>query len=138
MEAFLSVKRMLAVSWVYLVVLTVGTWIFGSWTFAWAVMAGGLISIGSFRVSLKDMTAFVKRLPVGQEQADGKERGRKGTKGLILKFWLRLLVIAVVLAGLIRFGNINIFGLILGLTTVVFSITFTAIDAVWRYYFSRR
>ncbi len=35
-------------------------------------------------------------------------------------------------------GFRNVFGLILGLTTVVFTVTMSAITVVWRYYFSRR
>ena len=129
---------MLAMSWVYLALLTAGSWILGSWSFAWAVLAGGVISVGSFWIAQKDVIAFVDSLSVDQEQTNEKDIGKKSKKGFVLKFWLRIIVIGIVLLGLIRFGDINVFGLILGLTTVVFSVTFTAAGAAWRYYFSRR
>jgi len=133
----LSLKRMLALSWVYLVILAGGSWVMSSWSFAWAVLAGGVISIASFFLSYRDVERFFKKmLESNQEQL--AEKARKINKGLIVKFWLRLLVIGVVLFVLIKYSNINILGLILGLTTVVFTITFSALGGVWGYYFSRR
>ncbi len=63
---------------------------------------------------------------------------KKSKKGFILKFWLRLFLIGLVLFFLIKSSGINVFGLILGLTTVVFTVTLSALTVVWRYYFSRR
>ena len=44
----------------------------------------------------------------------------------------------MVLLLLIASSAVNVFGLILGLTTVVFTITLSALGVVWGYYFSRR
>lgn len=135
----LSLKRMLAASWGYLAVLTLGSWVAYSWSFAWAVLAGGIISITSFLVAYRDMTALFDSVTAGREQPEaGLEKTKQSKKGFILKFWLRIVLIGVVLFLLIRWGNINVFGLILGLTTVVFTIIITALGVVWRYYFSRR
>jgi len=103
-------------SWVYLGLLVLGSWWFASWSFAWGVLAGGIVSVVSFRVSYRDVTAFIDTM-AGP---------------------LRIAVIGIVLLLLIRFGDINVFGLILGLTTVVFTITMSGLGVVWRYYFSRR
>jgi hypothetical protein len=73
-----------------------------------------------------------------EQQGQSAEKATISKKGLILKFWLRLLVIGLILFFFIRFSSINVFGLILGLTTVVFTITLSALGAVWGYYFSRR
>ena len=125
-------------SWVYLLVLTGGAWIISSWSVAWSVMAGGLISILSFVVSQKEVHAFVDSLAVDQEQTDEEDIGKKNKKGFILKFWLRIFVIGIVLLVLIKYIGVNVFGLILGLTTVVFAVTMAALGVVWKYYFSRR
>ena len=129
---------MLVMSWVYLLILVLGSWIIGSWSFAWAVLAGGIISIVSFHVSQRDVTAFMDSLVPGQEGAVEKGTIKKSKKGFILKFWFRLFLIGLVLFFLIKSSSINVFGLILGLTTVVFTVTLSAVTVVWRYYFSRR
>ena len=138
MEELLSLKKMLVMSWVYLLILVLGSWLIASWSFAWAVLAGGIISIVSFHVSQRDVTAFMDSLVPGQEGAVEKGTIKKSKKGFILKFWFRLFLIGLVLFFLIKSSNINVFGLILGLTTVVFTVTLSAVTVVWRYYFSRR
>lgn len=136
-EELLSLKKMLVMSWIYLLILVLGSWMIGSWSFAWAVMAGGIISIASFMVSQREVTTFVDSLATDPEDATGKCDIKKSKKGFIFKFWVRLLLIGFVLFLLIRYSDINVFGLILGLTTVVFTVTLSAFGVVWTY-FSRR
>lgn len=138
MEELLSLKKMLAMSWVYLLFLVLGSWLISSWSFAWGVMAGGIISIVSFWLSHRDVVAFIDSLSAVQDELAGTNSGKKSKKGFILKFWFRIFLIGLVLLLLIKGSGVNIFGLILGLTTVVFTVTLTALGAVWRYYFSRR
>ncbi len=136
MQEKLSLKRMLALSWLYLAVLVLGSWVISSWSFAWGVLVGGVLSIASFLVSYRDVMKFFEALELQQGQS--AKAGKKTKKGLILKFWLRFFLIGLVLFFFIKYSSINIFGLILGLTTVVFTITFSAVGVVWKYYFSRR
>ena len=136
MEDKLSLKRMLALSWLYLAILVIGSWVMSSWSFAWGVLVGGVISIASFLVSYREVRRFFETHELQQGQSARKSKFTK--QGLILKFWLRLLLIGLVLFFFIRFSSINVFGLILGLTTVVFTITLSALGVVWGYYFSRR
>ncbi len=136
MEDKLSLNRMLALSWLYLAILVLGSWVISSWSFAWGVLVGGVISIASFLVSSREVKRFFKTLE--QQQVRPAEKAKITKKGLILKFWLRLFLIGLVLFFFIRFSSINVFGLILGLTTVVFTITLSALGVVWGYYFSRR
>ena len=136
MEDKLSLKRMLALSWLYLAILVIGSWVMSSWSFAWGVLVGGVISIASFLVSYREVRRFFETHELQQGQSARKSKFTK--QGLILKFWLRLLLIGLVLFFFIRFSSINVFGLILGLTTVVFAITLSALGVVWGYYFSRR
>ena len=136
MEDKLSLKRMLVLSWLYLAILVIGSWVISSWSFAWGVLVGGVISIASFLVSYREVRRFFETHELQQGQSARKSKFTK--QGLILKFWLRLLLIGLVLFFFIRFSSINVFGLILGLTTVVFTITLSALGVVWGYYFSRR
>ncbi|MEJ2058069.1 MAG: ATP synthase subunit I, partial [Desulfofustis sp.] len=116
--------------------LVLGAWVISSWSFAWGVLVGGVISIASFWAAYRDILIFFKTLE--PDQLPTAATARKTKTGLMVKFWLRLLLIGLILFLFIRFGGINIFGLILGLTTVVFAITFSALGVAWQYYFSRR
>ena len=129
---------MLVLSWVYLIVLTTGAWLLHSWSFGWAVLVGGVISITSFWFSYRDLKVFLDSLVAGQQDAAPEGSTQQSKRGFILKFWLRIVVIGMVLLVLIASSAVNVFGLILGLTTVVIAITMSALGVVWRFYFSRR
>ena len=138
MEEALSLKRILVLSWVYLIVLTLGAWVLHSWSLGWAVFVGGLISITSFWFSYRDLKIFLDSLAAGQADEPRTGSVQLSKRGFILKFWLRIFVIGLVLLALIASRTVNIFGLILGLTTVVLAITMSGLGVVWRFYFSRR
>ena len=133
----MSLRKMQAMSWVYLAVLTLGAWVFHSAFFAWSVFAGGLISILSFWIAHNDITKFFGMLNVAGDVPE-KEKLKKSKSGYIIKFWVRIVIIGIVLLVLIKYKKVNIFGLILGLSTVVFTVTFTAMNATRRYFFSGR
>jgi hypothetical protein len=140
-DELMSLQKMQVLSWIYLLVLTIGSWIIFSWSFAWAVLAGGIISILSFLVSHKDVIGFIESVTPTQDGESDKKIIKKNKLGFIIKFWLRILVIGIVLGLLIWSHAIdrdNIFGLILGLSTVVFTVTFTALSVARHYLFSRR
>jgi hypothetical protein len=137
-EEVLSLKKMLAMSWLYLGVLVVGAWVLHSWTLAWAVLAGGVLSVVSFWVTYRDVAGFIEGLSGQADGTTGKNSFTAKKKGLFFKFWLRIALIGIVLLLLIKMAEINVFGLILGLTTVVFTIIVSGLGMVWRYYFSRR
>ncbi|MEE4240279.1 MAG: ATP synthase subunit I [Desulfopila sp.] len=136
----ISLKKIQVAGWVYLLILTVGSWMIVSWSFAWAVLAGGIISIVSFMMSHRDVGGFIETLAATRnvENDNDTKKVKKSKTGFILKFWFRIGVIGVVLFLLIRSGETNVFGLILGLSTVVFTITFMAVSVARRYFFSGR
>ena len=134
----MSLQTMRSICWVVLAVLTLGSFFFVSTSFAWSVLAGGVISNISFLISQKDIMGFVESVTFYPELEDRKAQADQGQKGYILKFWLRIAIIGVVLLFLIKSGVVNIFGLILGLSTVVLAITFVSLDVIRRYYSSRR
>ena len=133
----MSLHRMQVMSWVYLAVLTLGAWVFHSAFFAWSVFAGGVLSILSFWVSHNDVTRFFGTLAATTPLSE-KEKVKRGRIGYIVKFWVRIAIIGIVLLVLIKYKKANIFGLILGLSTVVFTVTVTAVNVARRYYFSGR
>ena len=142
-EEFISLQKMQTVSWFYLLILTLGSWWVMSWSFAWGVLAGGVISILSFMSSHKDVMNFVDSLtPETEEESQGDQEKKEGSvrtkTGFILRFWLRILVIGILLLLLIKVAKVNVFGLIIGLSTMVFTITFTAVSVARRYLFGSK
>jgi len=133
----MSLHKMQVMSWVYLAVLALGAWIFHSAFFAWSVLVGGIISILSFWVSHNDVARFFGSLTATAPIPE-KEKVKKSRVGYIVKFWVRIVIIGIVLLVLIKYKKVNIFGLILGLSTVVFTVTVTAVNVAWRYFFSGR
>ncbi|MEK6200898.1 MAG: ATP synthase subunit I [Desulfobulbaceae bacterium] len=144
-DELVSLRKVQVLSWVCLVVLCGGAWIFFSWSIAWSVAIGGILSIGSFMLTHKDVAHFMKSLdsPEEGEVKEGEEKAQKkalkvGKTRYIIKFWLRLAIIGLVLLILIQSGKVNIFGLLVGLSTVVFTITLTTVGAAGRYIISSR
>lgn len=133
-----SLQRMQLVGWVYLIALTVGAGVAVSWGMAWSVFAGGVISITSFMVSKRGLSKFFDTLPTQGDEVTSLGRETFNKSGYLLRFWLRIAIIGVVLLLLLKSGSVNVFGLILGLSTVVFTVTFTALSVVKHYYFSGR
>jgi hypothetical protein len=136
-DDIISLRKMQAAGWVYLVILTAGSWMIVSWAFAWAVFAGGVISILSFVVSRRDVVGFFETISLAPVEEE-KKQVKKSKVGFLIKFWFRIGIIGIVLLLLIKSGKANVFGLILGLSTVVFTITFTALSVAKRYFFSGR
>jgi len=134
----LSLQKMQVVSWALLAVLTLGSAVVVSLSFSGSVFIGGLISICSFWVSNKDVLRMVDSITSLASPEDRTARARQGQKGYIVKFWLRIVLIGIVLLLLIKSKVVNIFGLILGLSTVVIAITFISMNAAWHYFFRGR
>jgi hypothetical protein len=137
-DDFLSLRTLQVWNWVCLVVLCAGTWLFLSWEFAWAVAVGGVVSIVSFMLAHQDVARFMKSLD-SSEEGQGEKKGlQAGKSRYIIKFWLRLAIIGLILLMFIKSGKVNIFGLLVGLSTVVFTITLTTVSAAGRYFISSR
>jgi len=137
-RGIISLQKMQVISWIYLAVLTVGAWLAFSWTMAWSVFVGGLVAILSFWVSQRDLAQFLDTLPVSEEMTESQAKSQFKKSGFLLRFWIRIVIIGVVVLLLIRFSPIHAFGLILGLSTVVFAVALTAVEIVRHYYFSGR
>ena len=137
-EKLVSLQKMQVVSWVVLVVLTCGSAIVISLSFAWSVFVGGVISICSFWVSNKDVVSLIDAVSSQPSVEARKASATQGQKGYLLKFWLRIVLIGVVLFLLIKSKAVNIFGLILGLSTVVLAITFFSLNVARHYFFRGR
>lgn len=134
----LSLQKMQYVGGLVLLVLTIGSAIFVSINFAVSVLVGGVISIGSFWFSNKDVLRLINSVTSLALPEDRKAQAQQGQKGYLVRFWLRIVIIGVLLLLLIKSKMVNIFGLILGLSTVVVTVTIISMSVVYQYLFRGR
>ncbi|EKD36884.1 MAG: hypothetical protein ACD_75C01344G0003 [uncultured bacterium] len=137
-EESLTLQKMQVISWFVLAVLTLGSAVIVSPAFALAVLVGGIISICSFWVSHNDVMRVITSVTSLPSLDERKAQAQQGQKGYLLKFWIRIVIIGIVLLVIIKSQAVNIFGLILGLSTVVFAITFISLNVVRHYFFRGR
>jgi len=137
-ENELALQKMQVISWTLLAVMTLCSVVLVSPRFAWSVFAGGVVSICSFWVSNKDVLRLIDSVTSLSSLEDRKAQAQQGQKGYLLKFWIRIVLIGIVLFLLINSKAVNIFGLILGLSTVVLAIIFIALNMARHYFFRGR
>ena len=137
-EESLTLQKMQVISWIVLVFLTLGSAVVVSPAFGFAVFIGGVVSICSFWVSHNDVLKVIHSVTSLPSLDERKAQAQQGQRGYLLKFWIRIVIIGIVLLVIIKSQMVNIFGLILGLSTVVFSITFISLNVMRHYFFSGR
>lgn len=121
-----------------LAIMTLAAAAFTSLWIAWSVLVGGIISIFSFWIANKGVLRLVESVTSLGSLDDRKAQSRQEQKGYLLRFWLRIIIIGIVLTVLIKGQMVNIFGLILGLSTVVLTVAFISMKVAWDYFFRGR
>jgi len=121
-----------------LAVMTLVAAIFSTLLFAWSVLVGGIISMCSFWIANKGVLKLVESVTSLGSLDDRKTQSKQEQKGYLLRFWFRIVIIGIVLLVLIKGQMVNIFGLILGLSTVVLTVTYISIQVTWDYFFRGR
>lgn len=116
--------RVQRLNWILLAVFTVAAWWLFTLKIAEGVLIGSLIANISFLVLKRDLIKIFQ----GPVQL-AKVR-------FFIKYYLRLFVLAAVLYLLVRYYQVHVVGLLTGLSTVVLSITVTAVDIVKKNAFS--
>ena len=97
-------------SWLLLVIMTATCSIFGSTSFGLGVAAGGIIALGNNFW----LRSILERILL-QQRADARSYA-------IVRYILRLTISGIIIVTLMKFG-INIAGLLVGLSTLVITIT---------------
>lgn len=114
------VRQVMIFSGLLTVLLAGGGWYISGWCFARSVLIGGMLVNGSFWLLKFDIQRLMQRV--------GNEEGSQGTAFTLertrffLKFYARLVVLGLLLVVLASQAAINMIGLTLGLTTVMFSV----------------
>ncbi len=100
--------------------LTTGSWYVVDWPFAQSVLVGGALASGSFFLTKRTAMRLVHYATTAK---DDEQRSSKSLlAGFAVKFYARLVILAVILLLLNTRFSINAIGLIIGLSTIMVSI----------------
>lgn len=107
-------------NWLLLAILVGASWYMFSWPLAKSVLVGGLLANVSFFLLRRDITLFMTTF----SQAGLNWRAVKKLEKVkfFLKFYGRLAVLAVIMYLLITRVTIDVVGLVIGLSTIMFSV----------------
>ena len=134
----LTLQRMQSICWLCLLVIAGGALFFGTPSFAVAVLLGGVISVGSFWLSHREVIRIFNNVTAVPSLEDRQAQARQGQKGYLIKFWVRLVLIGVVLLLLVKSRMVDVLGLVLGLSTVVLAVIVISLDVARHYLFRGR
>lgn len=120
------VRRVMWLSGVLLAVMIGGGWFIYDRRFALSVLVGGLLANGSFWLLKMDIQRILQRVGIsgGQESIVGFEKTR-----FFLRFYARLIVLGLLLFVIGSKIPINVVGLTLGLSSVMFSVVIIGLGA---------
>jgi hypothetical protein len=122
----LTPQRLKIANWLVLAVLVVAGFIWRGQEFALGILVGGLVVVINFHLLHQGLKGMLERAAAGSpEEAKGRARAFFAARQL-LRFFALLLVIYL----LVSSGWVNIFGLLLGLSTVVLTLILAAIIEV--------
>ncbi|MEK6655112.1 MAG: ATP synthase subunit I [Thermodesulfobacteriota bacterium] len=105
-------------NWILLAILVVGSLLLHSSRFSLGVLYGGLISIVNFHWLYRNLLNVFTKYPM------------QARKALLLRYYIRLTVLAFVLYWIISGNLVDVIGLVIGLSVVVMNIVFTTILAL--------
>lgn len=105
-------------NWIVLAVLFITSWIFTPFDFYLGVLLGGFISILNFHWMERGLRGIFTNTA-------GNVKG-----GVLIKYYIRLILTAIVLYFLIANGTVNVIGLLIGLSVVVINIIVTLITTM--------
>ncbi len=113
-------------NWLVLAVLTVAGFIWRGQEFALGILVGGLVAVINFHLLHQALKGMLERAATGSpEEAKGQAKAFFAARQL-LRFFALLLVIYL----LVSQGWLNIFGLVVGLSTVVATLILAAVVEV--------
>lgn len=122
-------------SWLVLAGLTLLSWLWQGQNFALGVLVGGLLAVLNFHFMAYILTSTLSRQWGSPEEF--QTAGRQAVTFMTLKYIVRFIVLAIIIFVLVRSGWINIFGLIVGLSTVVITLLVLGILESRKIFFSR-
>jgi hypothetical protein len=132
---FLTPHTMKTTSWIVLAVLTVSGWLWLGKEFALGILVGGLLAVLNFHFMAYILHGTLNRRWDSSEE--WQTAGRQAVSFMTLKYVLRFTVLAVIIFFLVANGWVNIFGLVVGLSTVVLTLMVLGILESRKIFFCR-
>jgi hypothetical protein len=132
---FLNPRTMKNTSWIVLAVLSIAGWLWFGREFAIGILVGGLLAVLNFHFMAYILNSTLNRQWGSQEE--WQTTGRQAVSFMTLKYVLRFTVLAVIIFFLVTTGWVNIFGLVVGLSTVVLTLMVLGILESRKIFFCR-
>ena len=111
-------KRIESANWIILTLIFIPAVIFAPFKFALGTLIGGFISILNFHWMERGLQGIFQR-------TSGNVKG-----SILIKYYIRLAITAVVLYFLIAYQTVNVIGLLIGLSIVVINIIICVITSL--------
>ena len=122
----LTPRRLKLANWLVLAVLVVGGFIWRGKEFALGILVGGLVAVVNFHLLHQALKGTLERAAaLSPEEAKGQAKAFFAARQL-----LRFFALLVIIFLLVSQGWMNIFGLVVGLSTVVLTLILAAIIEV--------
>ena len=132
---FLNPRTMKTTSWIVLAILTVSGWLWFGQEMAIGILVGGFLAVLNFHFMAYILNSTLNRRWGSQEE--WQTAGRQAVSFMTLKYVLRFTALAVIIFFLIKTGWVNIFGLVVGLSTVVLTLMVLGILESRKIFFCR-
>ena len=118
------IKKIELFNWVLLVLLTSSAFVFYSREFGFGVLVGGLLANANFYLMKRSLFRAL------DPQRKGKTRFF-----YLLKYYLRLAALGLIIAWLLIRGWVSPFGILLGLSIIVFGIALVGFHEARKFFF---
>ena len=105
-------------NWIVLAILFIASWIFTPFEFYLGVLLGGFISILNFHWMERGLRGIFTTTAGNAKSS------------VLIKYYIRLVLTAIVLYFLIANGTVHVIGLLIGLSVVVINIMLTVITTL--------
>ena len=132
---FLNPRTMKTTSWIVLAILTVSGWLWFGQEMAIGILVGGFLAVLNFHFMAYILNSTLNRRWGSQEE--WQTAGRQAVSFMTLKYVLRFTVLAVIIFFLVTTGWVNIFGLVVGLSTIVLTLMVLGILESRKIFFCR-
>ena len=132
---FLAPRTMKITSWLVLAVLTVAGWLAFGREVAGGILVGGLLAVLNFHFMAHILISVLNRPARSPEE--WQTAGRQAVSFMTLRYLLRFAALVVIIFLLIRSGWVHIFGLIMGLSTIVITLLILGILESRKIFFSK-
>ncbi len=131
---YLTPRTMKLTSWIVLAVLTGAGWLAFGREVAGGILVGGLLAVANFYLMAHILITVLGRAVRSREE--WQTAGRQAVSFMTWRYILRFAALVVIIFLLIRSGWVHVFGLLIGLSTMVITLLILGILESRKIFFS--